>query len=61
MRYYEVIDKVLTENGWTLCCESPLELQHEDSGSVATGLAAEIVIEHYMIEDSGIKVILEVD
>lgn len=36
-------DIVLAENGWTIECESPFELRHDD-GSFASGQAAEIVI-----------------
>lgn len=39
-------EEILEQNGWTITCQSPFELEHED-GSVATGLAAEIVIYHY--------------
>ena len=34
--------KLLAENGWTVECESPLEIRHED-GSFATSNAAEMV------------------
>lgn len=37
-------DLVLAENGWTVECESPFELRHDD-GSFASGLAAEFVVE----------------
>ena len=37
--------KMLDKNGWTLECESPFEIRHED-GSFATGQAARIVMEH---------------
>lgn len=40
------MEEILKENGWTVVCESPLEIQHED-GSVATGLGAQIVLYHY--------------
>ena len=40
----EDTDELLELAGWTLECESPLEIRHED-GSFATGQAAQIVIE----------------
>ena len=35
--------ELLEENDWTVECESPFEIRHED-GSFATGQAAEIVL-----------------
>lgn len=35
--------QLLEAEGWTVECESPLEIRHED-GSVATGYAAQMVI-----------------
>ena len=34
--------EILEEAGWTIECESPFEIRHED-GSFATGMAARIV------------------
>ncbi len=45
--------KLLNKNGWTLLCESPLEIEHED-GSFASMKAAEIIIDNlvdYIDED----------
>jgi len=39
------IEEILEENGWTITCQSPLEMEHED-GSVATLQAADIVIDY---------------
>ena len=36
--------ELLEENGWTVECESPFEVRHED-GSFATGYAAQIVLD----------------
>ena len=36
----------LTNFGWTVDCESPLEIRNIKDGSVATGQAAKMVIEH---------------
>jgi hypothetical protein len=36
----------LEKAGWTLECETPLEIRHED-GSFASGQAAQLVLEHY--------------
>lgn len=35
--------ELLEKNGWTVECESPFEVRHED-GSFATGQAAEMVL-----------------
>ena len=37
--------KILEGNGWVVECESPFEIRHEESGSFATGQAAQIVAE----------------
>lgn len=36
--------QILEYNGWTLECESPLEIRHAQTGSFASGLAATAVI-----------------
>lgn len=41
----EQIDALLTANGWVLECESPLEIRHTETGSFATGIAAQTVID----------------
>ena len=41
--------EALRDDGWELECESPLEIRHVESGSFATGYAAEIVIEYLLI------------
>lgn len=35
--------ELLEQNGWTITCESPFEIEHQD-GSVATTLAAEYAV-----------------
>ena len=45
----ESTESKLAEYGWTIECESPLEVRHED-GSFASGQAAEIVIDFLMAE-----------
>lgn len=40
-------EKILKSHGWTIECESPLEIRHED-GSFATMQAANIVILFYI-------------
>lgn len=37
--------EVLAQNGWTVECESPLELRHED-GSFASGQAAIFILDN---------------
>lgn len=44
-------EKLLEKHGWTVECESPLEIRHEETGSFATLLAAEMVIEAIEKED----------
>lgn len=36
--------EILSMNGWELECESPFEIRHRETGSFATGIAAEIVL-----------------
>lgn len=40
-------EKILQLSGWTVECESPYEIRHED-GSFATGQAADIVTDTVM-------------
>lgn len=42
----------LEENGWTVECESPLEIRENESGSFATGYAAKCVLESLRNEQS---------
>jgi len=35
--------KFIEDDGWSICCESPLEIEHKD-GHSATGLAASYVL-----------------
>jgi len=44
MQINDKVIKILEEEGWLIESESPLELYHDESNSVATGIAAEIVI-----------------
>ncbi len=48
--------KLLEVNGWTVECESPFEIRHEETGSRATGCAAELVLDSLrderLIEDT---------
>jgi flagellar basal body rod protein FlgG len=49
-------EQLLEENGWTVECESPLEIRHKD-GSFATGQAASIVLSYLQSEgeDSAVE------
>lgn len=40
---FEDKKSLLEYNGWVVECESPFEIRHEDSGSFATGRAADII------------------
>ena len=42
--YKEERDKLLEKLGWSVVCESPYEVEHED-GSSASGQAAQIVVD----------------
>jgi len=37
-------EKQLEEHGWIIECESPLEIRHMETGSFATNIAADIII-----------------
>ena len=37
--------RLLEDADWIVECESPLEIRHTETGSFATGLAANMVIE----------------
>lgn len=43
MKTNDLLDKC----GWDVECSSPFEIRHRETGSFATGLAAEIVEEYY--------------
>jgi hypothetical protein len=43
--------QLLQKYGWTLECQSPFEIRHED-GSFASGQAASIVLSHLREEDA---------
>ena len=43
--YKQERDKIFEKLGWTIECESPYEIYHEESNSLATGMAAQIVEE----------------
>jgi len=45
-------EKILESNGWTIECNSPFEIRHED-GSFATGQAADIVLSSVKDESVG--------
>lgn len=39
-----IITPLLAQNGWTVECEGPLEIRHIETGSFASGLAADAVV-----------------
>lgn len=41
----------LEENGWIVECESPLEIRDQETGSFASGYAAECVLESLRSEE----------
>lgn len=43
----------LEENGWTVECESPLEIRHNETGAFATGMAADYVLDAVRAEIQG--------
>jgi len=44
------LNTLLEANGWTMECESPLEIRHDESGSFATNLAAKAVLAELLEE-----------
>lgn len=50
---YERLNLFLQGQGWDLECYSPLEISHRESGSRATGIAAEMTIEA-LEEEAGV-------
>ena len=47
--YKKEFIEYIENDGWIICCESPLELEHKD-GDTATGLAAEYVLDELDVE-----------
>ena len=41
------VAEMLDKEGWDLECWSPLEIRHRETGSFATGIAADFIIDHY--------------
>ncbi len=39
-------EEMLKKEGWTVDCDSPLEISHE-TGAVATGIAVDIILNYY--------------
>ena len=39
------LEEYIEREGWIVECESPLELRHNESGSFASGVAADIVLD----------------
>ena len=50
MKISKEFEKYIEENGWVLVCESPLELEHSDSNSFASGIAAEMILDELDLE-----------
>lgn len=50
----EIDRKILEVNGWSITCESPFEIEHED-GSLATGQAAYSVLNELKFDDNRVK------
>lgn len=42
----EEIEALLEEHGWEVTCQSPFEIYNKSAEAFATGLAADIVVEH---------------
>lgn len=38
--------KLLEENGWIVVCESPFEIENESGDAMASGEAAELILQH---------------
>jgi hypothetical protein len=39
--------KLLEDNDWIVNCESPLEVEHKETGDTATGFAVEVLVDYY--------------
>lgn len=44
-------EQLLERDGWHVECESPFEIRHDESGSFASGRAAQIVVAYLEFED----------
>ena len=44
------VEAFLCKAGWTVECESPLEIRNQDDGTFASGQAAQIVIDYIISE-----------
>jgi hypothetical protein len=54
----ETQEQILRDAGWTVTCESPLELHHKATGSIATQWAADAVIGELEAEAERFKQVL---
>jgi hypothetical protein len=51
--------KILEANGWTVECESPLEIRHEETESFASGTAAYFVLDAIVSAEEREKRLIE--
>jgi hypothetical protein len=51
--------KILEANGWTVECESPLEIRHEETESFATGAAAYFVLDAIVSAEERKNMVIE--
>lgn len=49
-------EQLLAHHGWTLECESPLEIRHESSNSFASGYAAALIVDMLTGPESALQV-----
>jgi len=45
----DALTTLLESDGWTVECESPLEIRHAETESFASGWAAKLIFEHYQV------------
>lgn len=55
MSKMNIIIALLAQHGWTVECESPFEIRHTETGSFASALAADAVVESLQNYESPIK------
>lgn len=51
--------RLLEENDWNILCEYPFEIRHIDGGAVASGIAADIVLDSYRPVKADPRVVLK--
>ena len=40
---------LLDDHDWEIVCESPLEIEHKETGDKATGIAVKTILDYYKL------------